>query len=266
MSVTSSDFPNRQTFVRREEFCLTVLKLKRTCSSRKRAFLDTKFPNVCKNIESVENRISEENGEGGGGVCKHSLEWDPPGMWNFSRDDADIKALEEDIFIYAKLNLAVVNVYIKDPVVTRIMRDQKIPIIAFVANTGGLLGLCMGFSLVSAFEVLFHVFSAIKRWWTGQISKGTGRLARSTAVVAERTLRRENGSTPALNSNGRLTTATTATEDDDLEAGAGQELLVLAEAAAKFEHIDADVVDAGETPLNDEDRSKESPAVRERLL
>jgi hypothetical protein len=35
-----------------------------------------------------------------------------------------VKNLEEDIFVYAKKNLAVVNVYIKDPVVTRIMRDQ----------------------------------------------------------------------------------------------------------------------------------------------
>ena len=41
--------------------------------------------------------------------------------FNFS----DIKNLEEDIFVYAKKNLAVVNVYIKDPVVTRIMRDQE---------------------------------------------------------------------------------------------------------------------------------------------
>ena len=45
-----------------------------------------------------------------------------------------IYRIEEDIFQYAKKNLAVVNVYIKDPVVTRIKRDQKIPIIAFVAN------------------------------------------------------------------------------------------------------------------------------------
>ncbi len=40
--------------------------------------------------------------------------------------------------------------------VTRIKRDQKIPLIGFVANTGGLLGLCMGFSLVSAFEIVYH--------------------------------------------------------------------------------------------------------------
>ena len=74
-------------------------------------------------------------------------------------------SLEEDIFDYAKQNLAVVNVYIKDPVVTRILRDQKIPIIAFVANTGGLLGLCMGFSLVSLFEIVYHLLGALKKMW-----------------------------------------------------------------------------------------------------
>ena len=42
------------------------------------------------------------------------------------------------------------------------MRDQKIPVIAFVANTGGLLGLCMGFSLVSVFEVLYHALTAAR--------------------------------------------------------------------------------------------------------
>ena len=43
------------------------------------------------------------------------------------------------------------------------MRDEKIPIISFVANTGGLLGLCMGFSLVSVFEIMFHCGGAIKK-------------------------------------------------------------------------------------------------------
>ena len=59
---------------------------------------------------------------------------------NNSQTRLMLTSLEEDIFQYAKKNLAVVNIYIKEPVVTQIMRDQKIPIIAFVANTGGLLG------------------------------------------------------------------------------------------------------------------------------
>ncbi len=42
VSVTSSDFPNRETFVRREEFCLTALKLIRTCRSEKRIFLQVR--------------------------------------------------------------------------------------------------------------------------------------------------------------------------------------------------------------------------------
>ena len=74
-------------------------------------------------------------------------------------------SLEEDIFQYAKQNLAVVNVYIKDPVVTRILRDEKIPVIAFVANTGGLLGLCMGFSLVSVFEIVYHACGTVRKKW-----------------------------------------------------------------------------------------------------
>ena len=37
--------------------------------------------------------------------------------------------------------------------------------IAFVANTGGLLGLCMGFSLVSLFEIFYHILGAMAKWW-----------------------------------------------------------------------------------------------------
>ncbi len=58
---------------------------------------------------------------------------------------------------YARENLLLANIYIKDPAVTLIKRDQKIPVIWFVANVGGILGLCMGCSLVTLFEVLHHV-------------------------------------------------------------------------------------------------------------
>ena len=41
---------------------------------------------------------------------------------------------------YARENLLLANIYIKDPAVTMIRRDQKIPVIWFVANIGGILG------------------------------------------------------------------------------------------------------------------------------
>jgi len=111
VSVTSSDFPNRETFVRREEFCLTLLKLKRTCNSKKRIFLEAKFPTVitaisndllihvkvCADLSILEARYP------GRKLCVDK-KWDL--QLNFSN-------LEEEIFRYAKQNLAVVNVYIK---------------------------------------------------------------------------------------------------------------------------------------------------------
>jgi len=64
------------------------------------------------------------------------------------------QVLTENLYSYARENLALVNIYIKQPVVTKILRDQRIPVIWFVANCGGILGLCMGFSIVTVFEVL----------------------------------------------------------------------------------------------------------------
>ena len=74
--------------------------------------------------------------------------------------------MEDILYIYAKNNLAVVNIYIKEPVVTNIWRDQKTPVINFIAYTGGLLGLCMGFSLVSLFEILYYTLKSLpwKKW------------------------------------------------------------------------------------------------------
>ena len=68
------------------------------------------------------------------------------------------KLLRDTLYNYARENLALVNIYIKQPVVTKILRDQRVPIIWFVANCGGILGLCMGFSIVTVFEVFHCVF------------------------------------------------------------------------------------------------------------
>ena len=50
---------------------------------------------------------------------------------------------------------------------TNIWRDQKTPVINFIAYTGGLLGLCMGFSLVSLFEILYYTLKSLpwKKWF-----------------------------------------------------------------------------------------------------
>ncbi|CAB4060681.1 ASICN [Lepeophtheirus salmonis] len=121
---TSSTFPNSETFHRREEFCLSQ---KTICSKGYWHPIYDGNENLMEMSQSTLNKTYND-------------------------------ILKNLIFDYAKKNTALVNVYIKDPVVIRLKRDQKIPVIGFVANTGGLLGLCMGFSLVSAFEILYHLF------------------------------------------------------------------------------------------------------------
>ena len=58
--------------------------------------------------------------------------------WNIENNvtvsnEEDIELLNA-IFSYARENVALVNIYIKPPVVTRILRDQRTPIIWYVLN------------------------------------------------------------------------------------------------------------------------------------
>ena len=68
---TSSSFPNSQTFHRREEFCLIVHKLVKTCSTVKRAALTDTYPTLCE-LLSV---IPENEKQSYDAIC-------PNGAWN----------------------------------------------------------------------------------------------------------------------------------------------------------------------------------------
>ena len=59
------------------------------------------------------------------------------------------------MYSYGRDNLALVHVMIQSPYITKIKRDVSITFTNYMANTGGLLGLCIGFSFISAFEILF---------------------------------------------------------------------------------------------------------------
>ena len=77
-------FPNRETFVKREEFCITLMKLNRTCNSQKKAFLTNKFPTVCHNIKTIMERA-----EKGKNVCQGNR-WSPVRHLNFAPNDSII--------------------------------------------------------------------------------------------------------------------------------------------------------------------------------
>ncbi len=67
---------------------------------------------MCNNIQRLIGKMSSKgNGSAAHGLCD-DLVWSVR-RWGFDDDDPDIVNVEEDIFRYAKHNLAVVNVYIK---------------------------------------------------------------------------------------------------------------------------------------------------------
>ena len=101
------------------------------------------------------------------------------------------------------------------------MRDEKIPIISFVANTGGLLGLCMGFSLVSVFEIVFHCGGAVKKEFIRRKRKQTTHKTEDSnhAVVQNHitgySVREENNDVPvdnAIEHNEEINLATLANQ------------------------------------------------------
>ena len=159
--VTNSDFPNRNTFEKREELCLVLLSLDHICESEKKYFLEESLPGVCRNIAKFKGRIGGQRGHDD--LCVNG-EWvDPRLKWGIWPNDSDWKNLVRDLFRYSKENLAILNVYISEPAVQRIVRDEKISTISFIANVGGLLGLCMGYSLVSSWEIVYYIGIAVQK-------------------------------------------------------------------------------------------------------
>ena len=59
---------------------------------------------------------------------------------NCSNNDCPVV---EAILDYAKDNLVMFNIFIKDPYAKRFMKDEKITKTAYIANSGGLLGICL---------------------------------------------------------------------------------------------------------------------------
>ena len=55
MAVTTSVFPNRNTFAQGDEYCTLFHKLRSTCGTQKRSTLNSRYPNLCQLIEKKAN-------------------------------------------------------------------------------------------------------------------------------------------------------------------------------------------------------------------
>ncbi len=66
--------------------------------------------------------------------------------------------IRQVVLRYAEQNVAMVNIFFRVPFAEKIVTDEKISRISFMSDIGGLMGLFMGFSFVSAVEIVYHVF------------------------------------------------------------------------------------------------------------
>ena len=85
---------------------------------------------------------------------------DPCNTWPenyFEKNNDPNETLVKEMYQYGRQNLALIHVMVQSPYVTKIKRDVASSFVTFVANTGGLLGLCIGFSFISAVELVYWI-------------------------------------------------------------------------------------------------------------
>ena len=112
--------------------------------SERKYFLDKMYPNLCSVLSSYEGFF------GNNSSCEENV-WPDEFFRLYGKPQELIKELHQ----YGRDNLALVNIFIQSPYVTKIRRDLAMTLTGYIANTGGLLGLCLGFSAISAIEIIF---------------------------------------------------------------------------------------------------------------
>ncbi len=149
VSSSSSSWPS-EMFYYRTDYCLAMQKLLLICShpNKRRSFMDAYRDSIsCEEIWTVQNTT---------GLCKTS---DYP-VYEIVTSPQCIK-VSQFIFNYAKDNFAVLKIFINYPFYTSIKRDEEMSTLSFIANAGGLLGLCLGMSFVSITEVVYFLFHGV---------------------------------------------------------------------------------------------------------
>lgn len=121
--------------------------------------------------------------------CTSSNRWRPDRISN----KTIIKTIEYQIYNYARQNLAIINIFIKESYTKRFRKTEKMSRISYIASSGGLLGLCMGFSFVSLAEIAYHCFlcvAMVMKHESGKLSR-KDRWKNKNSTTTNRT--EENG-------------------------------------------------------------------------
>ena len=158
--VTTSTYPNKNTFHYRDEFCVILNRLLNKCKGVKNISLSERYPNICEDLEPLQDEDPEK-------YC-HENQWSPDALEeiidcssNTTQRNNSCNYIENHVLQYAKDNLVIIHLSIKDPYAQKFQKEEKMPIISYIANLGGLLGFGLGFSVITGIEIVYHFLSAI---------------------------------------------------------------------------------------------------------
>ena len=148
-SITSATYPFEYNFHETKQFCYALLKLARICQNHQKAAIFE------KSIE--ENEIT----------CNEIVNAQQVNKLCTENQQPIVMVIEENprvkkfIFKYAAENFVVLRVLISDPYYTLIIQDEEFSYITFIGNVGGLLGLSMGMSFISIFEIFYSLVNIL---------------------------------------------------------------------------------------------------------
>ena len=120
----------------------------------RRFFIEKSQPNVCNILEDFDRFF------GSNSTCN---EWPKNFIEEHGEGNEPNSTLNDELFEYGKQNLALIHVMMQSPYTTKIKRDVAMTFTNYVANTGGLLGLCLGFSFISFIEIIFWFCLCVKK-------------------------------------------------------------------------------------------------------
>ena len=169
METSYYKFPNRM-FLRSEEVIKLVKKLGTMCNSGKprRALLNIRYPEICPFFDglSEEDLAAEVNAS----FTVHQF------FNGLDMTSDDLSKFKEQLLAYASDNLVKINAFFDSPYLSKYQTDEVTVLLfpictgtclkvmsatTFIANIGGMLGLCMGFSFVSLVEIFFFIVQFI---------------------------------------------------------------------------------------------------------
>ena len=152
--MSSALYPQKHNFFYHGRFCHVASHiLQVTCNNENRTyFLDMKYPDLCATLQYFDDYF---------GYASSCQKW--PGNY-LETNGWPNTSLIEQMVQYGRDNLALVRVIMQSPYATKIKRDLAMTMTDYIANTGGLLGLCLGFSFISGIEILFFLGCCCKEF------------------------------------------------------------------------------------------------------